>query len=80
VGGGGAGGGGGRGGEIGGGGLTGEFLTPNVLRRWGVEWDVRLECAGEEIRWRSESTEGGGLGVRILRGGGGGGVVRPEGG
>jgi hypothetical protein len=49
---------------------TGDFLTPNVMRRWGVEWDVTLECAGEEVRWRSESVAGGGLRVRLLRGGG----------
>ncbi|KAH8176215.1 hypothetical protein LIA77_04633 [Sarocladium implicatum] len=52
------------------GGLTGEFLTPNVWRRWGVEWDVKVVCAEEEVHWESETEYGGGMGIRFLRGDG----------
>ncbi|KAL2208032.1 hypothetical protein CC79DRAFT_1368887 [Sarocladium strictum] len=58
------------GGESGLGGITGEFLTPNVWRRYGVEWDLRLDVEGEEVRWESETNFGGGLGMRFLRGDG----------
>lgn len=54
--------------ESGIGGLTGEFLTPNIWRRWGIDWDMRLECADKEIRWQSETSYGGGLGVQFWRG------------
>jgi hypothetical protein len=57
--------------EAGLGGITGEFLTPNVWRRYGIEWDMRLECAEEEIHWQSETLYGGGLGMQFLRGDGG---------
>ena len=52
------------------GGITGEFLTPNVWKRWGVEWDVRVVCADEELHWESDTAFGGGLGIRFLRGDG----------
>lgn len=55
--------------------LQGAFLLPNLAREWSVSWEVRVEVAGEEVRWRSEDEEGGGggggVGVRLLRGDGG---------
>ncbi|KIV89285.1 hypothetical protein PV10_08863 [Exophiala mesophila] len=54
--------------ESGIGGITGEFLIPNIWRRWGIDWDMRFECADKEIRWQSETPYGGGLGVQFWRG------------
>ncbi|ETN46484.1 uncharacterized protein HMPREF1541_00669 [Cyphellophora europaea CBS 101466] len=52
------------------GGLQSEFVVPNLHRSFGIDWELRLECAGEEFRWESPAEFGGGFGLRALRGDG----------
>ena len=42
-----------------------DFATPNFARSYLVQWEVRVECCGEEVIWRS--IKEGGLGISIQR-------------
>ena len=42
-----------------------DFTTPNLARSYLLQWEVRVECCGEEVSWRS--IKEGGLGVSIQR-------------
>ena len=46
-----------------------DFATPNLARSYLLQWEVRVECCGEEVIWRS--IKEGGLGVSIQRQGAG---------
>ena len=48
-----------------------DFATPNLVRKYFLQWDIRLDVCGEEVRWSAEREEQG-LGVRVERGGSGG--------
>lgn len=43
-------------------GLVEDFTTPNLSRRYRLDWDIRLEIAGKEVKWKQ------GMPVRILNG------------
>ena len=61
-------------------GLVGDFVTPNMVRTYGIEWDIRLEIAGEELKWETSFGYGGGLPVKLMNGDGSGGRVQePQG-
>ena len=51
-------------------GVVPDFATPNLARTYLLQWEVRVEVCGEEVKWDSRKGEGG-LWVRLQRKGGG---------
>lgn len=52
--------------------LTGDLVTPNIVRKYQIEWDIRLEIAGKEVRWKIRDWRNRNIGqaqpVRIVSG------------